>query len=263
MIFQKVRQQSMNTKRNVSITVSFLVITGIVLGSLFSCTQNDDIVVLSECPTSAVFNPDIIYGTLTDQEGNVYKTIQIGAQTWMAENLRSTIYRNGDPIPEVNDSLTWGNLKSGAYCNYKNTESTDTVCTYGRLYNWFVVSDDRHIAPEGWHVPTLEEWLVLESYLDDSVYTNKLKESGPLHWKINNNATNETGFTALPGGCRWYIQGASGFSLMGTEGFWWTKSEDEDNLDNAFHLTIGFNYSFFGGCYCTKHNGNSIRCVKD
>ena len=250
-------------KKENRIRILSLLLMSLVL--IISCDKGNDINILNNCETAAIFNPDKNYGTLTDQEGNVYKTIQIGSQTWMAENLRTTIYRNGDPIPKVTDSLTWGYLNTGAYCNYNNTESTDTICTYGRLYNWFTVNDDRNIAPEGWHVPTLDEWLILENYMEnDPILTTKLKETGQFHWiNWNELSTNETGFTALPGGCRWYIQGASGFTLIGNEGFWWTVTKDEYNLDNAHKVTIGFNYFVLGGCFCNKHDGCSIRCVKD
>ncbi|HDO06183.1 MAG TPA: hypothetical protein ENG85_00705, partial [Bacteroidetes bacterium] len=93
--------------------------------------------------TTAVFNPNKTYGTVTDIDGNVYKTIVIGNQTWMAENLRVTHYQNGDTIPNVTDNTTWKDLSTDAYCNYNNTTDLDTIATYGRLYNWYAVNDTR------------------------------------------------------------------------------------------------------------------------
>src|ERR1035437_8488499 len=87
--------------------------------------------------TTAVFNPGLTYGTMTDQDGNVYKTISIGTQTWMAENLRTTKYRDGSSMQNVTDNTVWTYLTSGAYCNYNNTKSADTIATYGRLYDWY------------------------------------------------------------------------------------------------------------------------------
>lgn len=214
--------------------------------------------------TNAIFNPNKTYGSLTDQDGNVYKTITIGSQTWMAENLRTTKYRNGDIIPEVTDTNTWLNLNTGAYCNYEDTKSLDSIATYGRLYNWSVVNDDRKIAPTGWHVPTYDEWIVLGNFLGDSIAGDKLKESGTLHWKAPNyGATNETGFTALGGGYRYGYGGEYGYHHKGKEEAWWTVSVDSTNTDLVFHVTIGYNYSILGGCYCSKRDGFSIRCVKD
>ena len=235
---------------------------GIFLVLTTSCSKEEDNPTNGK--TTAMFNPDKTYGSLTDQDGNVYKTIKIGTQTWMAENLRTTKYRNGEVITEVSDVIVWFNLSSGAYCNYNNTKSLDTIATFGRLYNWYAVTDVRNIAPAGWHIPTYNEWIVLETYLVDSIAANKLKESGTLHWKAPNfGATNETGFTALGGG---YLQGYGNkfaYLHMGIEGGWWTVTQDDGDLDNAYHVTIGYDYSLLGGCNCPKLSGYSIRCLKD
>lgn len=215
--------------------------------------------------TTALFNPNKSYGSLTDQDGNTYKTITIGSQTWMAENLRTTKYRNGDEIPEVTDSTLWENSTAGAYCNYQNTNNIETIATYGRLYNWKAATDDRMIAPSGWHLPTLNDWMILSNYLVDSVAGIKLKESGNLHWKQTYlfEGTNETGFTALPGGYRIHYGHQFIFMQMEKEGGWWTVTEDSTDLDNAYHISMGYNYAGFGGCNCPKQEGFSVRCVKD
>jgi uncharacterized protein (TIGR02145 family) len=122
------------------------------------CKKEDDIAPIN-------FNPTVEYGSMTDQEGNSYKTIVIGTQTWMAENLKTTRYRNGDLIPFVTDMKQWINLASGAYCWYNNEIIYKS--TYGALYNWYTVNDSRNIAPAGWHIPDDDEWLTLINYLGD------------------------------------------------------------------------------------------------
>jgi len=205
--------------------------------------------------------PDCGYNcppTVTDIDGNVYQTVLIGDQCWMMENLKVTHYRNGDPIPNVTDNSTWEGLTSGAYCEHNNDPGN--VATYGRLYNWYAVDDSRNIAPEGWHVPTDAEWQVLVDYLGvDGVAGGKLKEAGTTHWvSPNTGATNESGFTALPGGYRCYD---GGFYNMSSHAYFWSSTEYDDNY--AWSRSLGFNYSEVGRSYGSKDYGFSIRCVKD
>jgi len=209
--------------------------------------------------TTAVFNYDKTYGTVTDIDGNVYKTIIIGNQTWMAENLRTIHYQNGDTLPNVTDNTEWNNLSTGAYCNYNNTNSLDTIATYGRLYNWYAVADSRQLAPKGWHVPTVMDWSILFNYLGgDTIASNKLKEVGNTHWEDPFESDNSSGFTALPGGFR-YLSNDIGF--IGFYGVWWTSSEYNETK-------VGFLYLYFcdskvwkGINY--KTNGYSIRLIKE
>lgn len=251
-------QKKTKMKNNYRIWASLLVALSALI--LFANSCEKDNINPTNGRTTAIFNPDLTYGALTDQDGNVYKTISIGSQTWMAENLRTTKYRNGDGIPQITDSPTWNNLSSGAYCNYENTENVDSIATYGRLYNFAAVADMRQVAPVGWHVPTLEEWRILESYLGDSVAGIKLKESGNFHWKTYyEEGSNESGFTALAGGYHW----PSGYYHKRIEGGWWTATESDTLINAAFHITLGYNYPFFGGCDCPKRDGYSIRCLKD
>jgi uncharacterized protein (TIGR02145 family) len=114
--------------------------------------------------TTAIFSSSVTYGTVTDQDGNVYKTVKIGTQTWMAENLRTTKYNDGKSIENVIVASKWEGLSTGAYGNYNNTTSSDTIATYGRLYNWSAINTGK-LAPKGWHVPTDDEWSVLTRYL--------------------------------------------------------------------------------------------------
>jgi len=115
------------------------------------------------CGATNVHNPDKTYGTMTDQQGNVYKTIVIGTQEWMAENLKTTIYRNGNAIANITDYTQWSGLTTGAWASYANDSQLD--CPYGKLYNWYAVADPRHVCPTGWHVPTDGEWTSLTDYL--------------------------------------------------------------------------------------------------
>src|SRR4030042_1310495 len=196
-------------------------------------------------------------GIVTDIDGNVYHTVTIGTQVWMVENLKVTHYRNGDSIPDVSDGTEWGSLKTGAYCNYNNDpNNTDT---YGRLYNWYVVIDSRKICPAGWHVPTDKDWEILEAYLGgEPIAGGNMKEEGIAHWKDpNTGATNESGFTALPGGYRRF-DGI--FHYLGGYGYWWSTREYNDAY--AWYHYMGFSYSNLNKYYYSKKLGFSIRCVK-
>ena len=201
------------------------------------------------------FNPNIAYGSLTDHEGNVYKTVVIGSQTWMAENLRVTRFRNGDPIPYIADTL-WDDTDSAAYCNYNNDAN---LHNNGRLYNWHAVNDQRSIAPEGWHVPTESEWTMLINYLGEENAGGKLKEAGFAHWySPNTGADNGSGFTALPSGTR-YEQNFF-FGGGASTGFW---SKTETDSLNAWNYSLSFNYEKVGKYANFKTTGFSVRCVRD
>jgi uncharacterized protein (TIGR02145 family) len=229
---------------------------------IISCKKDDNNPGnLTNDKTQAVFNSSLTYGTMTDQDGNIYRTITIGTQTWMAENLRTTKYRNGDAIPEVTDNTVWTNSITGAYCNYKNTKNNDTIATFGRLYNWFSVSDSRNIAPSGWHVPTEDEWTTLITYLGFENTGGKLKELGTAHWGTpNTGAENSNGFTALPGGSR----GISGkFDKISDYGYWWSSSEFYYNKNVAWYRYINYNSSDINKYYISEWFGFSVRCLKD
>lgn len=208
-------------------------------------------------------------GTVTDVDGNIYQTIKIGDQWWMAENLRVICYRNGDSIPNVTDNTEWTDLTNGAYCNYDNDPFI--AATYGRLYNWYAVDDSRSIAPEGWHVPTDEEWKELERDLGMSELEvnkegyrgtdegGKLKETGEIHWwSPNSGATNESGFTALPGGSR--DGGGSYISKGYSSNFW---SSEEINISIARSRSLGYYDSMIYRTGSLKYYGFSVRCIRD
>ena len=197
--------------------------------------------------------------TVIDIDGNVYNTVRIGSQLWMVENLKTTHYRNGDLIPNVINDTLWGKKTTGAYCNYSNDVEYSII--YGRLYNWYAVNDNRNICPEGWHVPTDAEWTLLENYLGGNIIAGgKMKETGIAHWvSPNTGATNESGFTALPGAGR-YRDGT--FTEIGYFGNWWSSS-----IDNKMPYAIYRNLTYYdAGIYWGGSNmadGFSIRCLRD
>jgi len=199
---------------------------------------------------------DVEYGTVTDIDGNVYRTVRIGNQEWMAENLKTTKYRNGDPIANVTN--TWFNLTYGVYGNYDNDPSN--VATYGRLYNWYSVNDSRGLAPAGWHVATDADWAELIAGLGgESVAGGKLKEAGTAHWSSpNEGATNESGFTALPGG---YRNPDGPYFHFGNVGLWWTATLD--NSSKAWRLSLRYSDSMTERASYYLMGGLSVRCVKD
>lgn len=204
-----------------------------------------------------VFNPNITYGTMTDIDGNTYKTVTIGTQTWMAENLKVTKYNDGTSIPIVSDSAAWSVLTTGAYCNYENEQCS--VAIYGRLYNWYAVNTGK-LCPTGWHVPTDTEWTTFINYLGgEDAAGGKLKEIGIAHWQSpNEGATNESGFTALPSGFR----GFNGtFGNIGYSGLWWSATNDDAN--KAWLRDMFYGNSVVNRSNRYKGNGFSVRCVKD
>jgi uncharacterized protein (TIGR02145 family) len=197
--------------------------------------------------------------TITDIDSNVYQTVTIGTQVWMAENLKTTRYSNGDLIHNITCTSEWDNLKSGACCDYKNTPGNSII--YGKLYNWYAVNDSRNIAPIGWHVPSATEWTTLIAWLGgESVAGGKLKETSTNHWNSPNAcATNESGFTALPGGSRYF---SGQFLQMGMVGFWWSSSKSSTGYAYSLNLSSDSNslgyYNFL-----LMSGGLSVRCVKD
>lgn len=204
--------------------------------------------------------------TATDIDGNVYKTVTIGTQTWFNENLKTTRYYDGTDIPEVTDYDDWFDLTTPGYCWYENNESLYKDA-YGALYNWYVVETGK-LCPQGWHVPSDNEWQQLVMFLDPDAASGfgesliaggKLKEKGTTHWSApNEGATNETGFTALPGGVR---LNSHDFVDNGNFGFWWSSTEFSDPL--SWVVDMGYNNSSLYRYKAYKTTGLSVRCLKD
>jgi uncharacterized protein (TIGR02145 family) len=196
--------------------------------------------------------------TVSDIDGNKYHTVTLGNQVWMVENLKTTRYKNGDAIPNITDQTAWVNLGTGAYCDYANNPDNSQI--YGRLYNWYAVNDSRKLAPEGWHIATYEEWSTLIDYLGGSeVAGGKLKESGLEHWlSPNTDASNETGFTALPGGERNYN---FDFRNYKNYGYWWCASESD--IKSGLSIILYYQTGTAATNIYLKANGYSVRCIKD
>ena len=206
-----------------------------------------------------LFNLKSEYGVVKDEEGHEYMTIQIGNQTWMAENLRATKYRNGDDIAlSSSDSkdISKEEIPKYQWCYGGDEKSIED---YGRLYTWYVVEDLRGICPNGWHIPNDSEWSDLINSVDgDSKAAIKLRESGTQQWmKSKVETTNESGFTALPGGFR---DAKGSFFVMGFNGYWWTT---KGYVKMEFNKTTFSLSALVGEQMKLKKNGLSIRCLKD
>ena len=209
------------------------------------------------CKSSDTIDP-IQGGTLTDVEGNVYKTVTIGSQTWMAENLKSIKLNDGTAIPLVTDNNKWSNLTSPAYCYYLN-DSANYKYQFGALYNWYTVETNK-LCPAGWHVPSDAEWTTLNTYLGvDSIAGGKLKATGNNYWySPNTYATNSYGFNALPCGYRFYN---GSFQNFGYSGNWWTSSVYLSGY--AYYRYLTYSDGKLGRNFYDKIYGFSVRCVKD
>lgn len=218
-------------------------------------------------------NPDLTYGSVTDQNGNAYATIVIGTQEWMAENLRTTNYANGDPIPNVMDGNQWVGLDNGARVHLQNNSEYENP--YGILYNWFAVADSRNICPNNWHVPTDVEWQQLESAL--GMPSGELGQTGyrgvtqnvggkmkttTLWIAFATVATNESGFSGLPGSYRNSFDG--NFGNLGSLGLWWSSTElTTGNAEFAWRRLLRNGDSGIEREGGRKRAGYCVRCVRN
>jgi uncharacterized protein (TIGR02145 family) len=247
-------------KKQKTVMISSLLVVGLMLSIITGCSKTDDTQIAT---------------IVKDIDGNVYDTVKIGTQIWMVQNLKTTRYRNGDSIPNVTDAAIWANLTSGGYSNYSNELYYGTK--YGRLYNWYAVSDSRNLAPAGWHVATSADWTALQDYLiangynyDGSKVGNKIAKSlsantdwytgGTTVGSIGNDLSknNKTGFTALPSGYR--IDNGS-FANVTFHAFWWTTTESSST--NAVYCYLHFSDPTLTIYPSSKKWGRSVRCVKD
>jgi uncharacterized protein (TIGR02145 family) len=218
-------------------------IIGLFLLLLNGCDKDDDIRIQ--------FNQNLDYGSLTDNEGNIYKTIKIGTQTWMAENLRVTKLNDGTDIPynsypyqDSTPAFKWY-LDNPIF--YKNT--------IGGLYNWYALNTGK-LCPSGWHIPTDNEWNLMTDYLGgDSIAGAKMKETGTKNWKNpNEGASNESGFTALP---------TFGYPYGGTFSYTLMWSSTEFNNEYAWYRSLSSYSKKVYRHFETKKVGSPIRCVRD
>ena len=190
-------------------------------------------------------------------DGYTYGVVQIGDQCWFAENLRTTVYADDSSIPEVTGSSAWSGLSTGARCDYNNDASN--VAAYGRLYNWYAVTNAAGLCPNGWHVPTDGEWTALEDYITAQGFngTEGTALKSTSGWNSGGNGTDNFGFSALPGGFRRYDSGY--FDFAGDVGYWWSSSPSGGN---AWFRTWTATIQASTGT-TTIHDGFSVRCLRD
>ena len=211
--------------------------------------------------------------TISDVDGNIYNTIKIGNQVWTVENLKTTKFNDGKDIPNITSNGEWADLETPAYCWYDNDIINKDK--YGGLYNWFTIQTEK-IAPNGWHVPTDIEWTELEKYLINNGYNWNGTTGGIMaakslaaktDWKyggaegtVGNDVikNNKSGFSALPGGFRYYD---GSFNYEGTHGSWWSATDII--ASRAIHSYIQSSHSNLIKDMARKRNGFSVRCIKD
>jgi uncharacterized protein (TIGR02145 family) len=224
------------------------------LGDTLVLTNGKSIIIPGLSAANPKPKPTSGYGpNITDVEGNLYKTVYIGTQQWMVENLKTSKYSDGTTIPNITDNTQWTNLTTGAWTYYNNDAVNNTK--YGKLYNWYSVSNgNKNVCPTGWHVPTITEWNVLIDYLGGKdVAGGKLKEVGTNSWVFpNKDASNISLFTGLPGGLRGYT---GGFGTYGEYGVFWSTGGNFTIVNSG------------GGVYYDAIEMNkvgcSVRCIKD
>jgi uncharacterized protein (TIGR02145 family) len=229
--------------------INFFVSVLVIFGSEFVIGQSKD---------SVSFNSKIEYGVVSDKEGNSYKTVLIDNKTWLAENLRVTKYKNGDPIEttEKNKDIS-KDVEPKYYWKFEGSDSISSI--YGNLYTWYVVQDPRGVCPDGFRIPTDKDWVSLINSLDGNIVAGaKLKEVDFNHWmKPNANATNETGFTGLPGG---YRENDGKYYVLGFRGYWWSSKNNYVSI--VWNSGLMYNYDILERLDFVKKNGLSVRCVK-
>lgn len=203
--------------------------------------------------------------SIADVDGNVYKTVVIGTQWWMAENLKVTKYNNGEEIPNLKNGADWASTEAGAYCYYANRASF--VDTYGSLYNWYTVADEREVCPTGWHVPTDEEWITLEKHLGmsaeeaDRMTAWRGTDEGDKLKDDSFEGNNSSGFTALASG---YRDPEGLFKAMGTDNDYWTSTpyDNQGNTEGVLHGLLNSKSNVVRNFHAPAY-GFCIRCVRN
>ncbi|MGG7037112.1 MAG: fibrobacter succinogenes major paralogous domain-containing protein [Flavobacterium sp.] len=192
--------------------------------------------------------------SVTDIDGNIYNTVNIGNQTWLQKNLNVSKYRNGDPIPQVQDPDQWATLTTGAWRYYDDDPENGEI--YGKLYNWYAVKDPRGLAPEGCHVPSDKEWTTLSTFLGSSA-GGEMKAVDIANWTYpNTDATDNSNFTGLPGGI--VIKNGT-FHFIGDYGYWWSSTGID--ASTAWNRSLGYNSEVICRSYDNKNYGFSVRCI--
>lgn len=211
--------------------------------SLYSCSSSDS-------------NENNSNVDVTDIDGNTYQTVNICDQTWMKSNLNVSKYRNGDEIPQVTDATQWANLTTGAWCYLQNNTSNGPI--YGKLYNWYAVNDPRGLAPNGWHIPSKDEWAVLRNCLGGENIAGGKMKALTLWNNPNVGASNESGFTGLPGGIRDF---SASFTQFSDWGYFWSSTQN--GVGNSWKVSLYYDSSILGTSDDANKVGISVRCVKN
>jgi uncharacterized protein (TIGR02145 family) len=251
---------------SVSGTTSPINVTGLTNGTSYTFTvvaTNSVGSSVASTVSSAVI-PFFLCGTNTvsDIDGNAYNTVLIGTQCWTKENLKTSRYRNGGLIPNVTDGTAWSNLTTGAWSYYNNDVSNNAI--YGKLYNWYTTLGDT-LCPTGWGVPTDAEWTILTTYLGgEDVAGGKMKSVGTAYWvSPNTGATNESGFSALPGG--WRGSSSVSFQNIRSNAFFWSATESVNFY--AWYRFLYYNDGYvdrnYYSSFYNKSVGASVRCLRD
>lgn len=220
--------------------------------------------------------------SIRDADGNIYTSVTIGNQEWLVENLKATKYNDNTQITLITNDSTWDAYRIPAYCWYDNDEGANKN-SYGAMYNWYVVdgasNGGKNVCPRGWHVPSYTEWLNLENYLiangfnyDGTTSDNKIAKSlaATTDWTLSSMEgvpgntdypayRNKIGFTAFPGGCRDII--FEEFSYKGTDGMWFSTTQDSDFQAYCFGMRNDLNWTYLG--IANRNTGLTVRCIKD
>ncbi|MFC0878323.1 FISUMP domain-containing protein [Saccharicrinis sp. FJH2] len=263
-----------------------------VLAFLFSAIYSQEVIFnKKEQKSIPIEKLPIDSGTVTDIDGNTYKTVKIGTQWWVAENLAVTQYANGTPVPPVTGDADWAALDDDntdkAYCWYNDDIANKDI--YGALYTYAAATNGKPfdgtnpvqgICPNGWHLPNETEWAILENYLADNNLNhgdtclggrdkidkamasktgwNSFSEDGTIgNHSEDNNTSN---FSALPGGYRYFANGS--FLNVGENGYWWSSSEDKIS-HYIFIRFLSYNKASLGQVLFRKSSGLSVRCIKE
>lgn len=258
-VFDVVNQQMVIIKSDSLQSFSLSDIVNVTFGGSINPIQ-------ATCGADSVHNPSelINYGVLIDQDQHVYRTLILGPYEFMAENLNTAHYRNGDPILHAEENSVWSDLhldSTGAWAYYDNNPAME--CPYGKLYNWYAVADPRGICPLGWHVPSDAEWSDFVTYfgVGSAIAGGPMKSTGYLYWDFpNEGAINERGFAALPGGQRTM---GGGYIQMRINSFWWLVDEYIPNPMSAYYKSVRFQEVGLYTHYTNKRVGNSVRCMRD